>query len=102
METPSKEPEKIYQVNPDYILREICGEYAIVPVGEECMISNAVMTPNDSAAFLMNAFQTPSTEEDVVQKALEEYDAPEDLLREDVHRFVMDTLQYKILREVMR
>ena len=94
METPSKEPEKIYQVNPDYILREICGEYAIVPVGEECMISNAVMTPN--------AFQTPSTEEDVVQKALEEYDAPEDLLREDVHRFVMDTLQYKILREVMR
>ena len=40
-----------FRVNPDYVLRDICGEYAIIPVGEECLIANAVMTPNESAAF---------------------------------------------------
>ena len=51
--------EKKYHVNSDYLLREIAGEYAIIPVGTACQISNAVMVPNDTAAFLWNAFQQP-------------------------------------------
>lgn len=43
--------EKKYRVNSDYLLREIAGEYAIIPVGTACQISNAVMVPNDTAAF---------------------------------------------------
>ena len=39
--------EKKYHVNSDYLLREIAGEYAIIPVGTACQISNAVMVPND-------------------------------------------------------
>lgn len=35
--------EKKYHVNSDYLLREIAGEYAIIPVGTACQISNAVM-----------------------------------------------------------
>lgn len=91
---------KIYQVSPDYLLREIAGEYAIIPVGEDCMISNAVMTPNHSAAFIWNIFLTPSTEEEVVQRVLQEYDGKAEDIRADVHRFVEETLNYKILREV--
>ena len=35
--------EKKYRVSADYLLREIAGEYAIIPVGAACQISNAVM-----------------------------------------------------------
>lgn len=37
--------EKKYRVSADYLLREIAGEYAIIPVGAACQISNAVMVP---------------------------------------------------------
>ena len=53
--------EKKYRVSADYLLREIAGEYAIIPVGAACQISNAVMVPNDTAVFLWNAFLQPHT-----------------------------------------
>lgn len=89
-----------YQVNPDFILREIAGEYAIIPVGEESIISNAVMTPNDSAVFLWKAFSEPRTIAEAVNLGATEYDAPADVIREDTMRFVRDTLAYKMLLEV--
>lgn len=98
--TNDSETEKLYQINLDYLLREIGGEYVIIPVGEECTINNAVMTPNHSAVFIWKAFQEPSTEEDVVQKALQEYEASLEIIRNDVHRFVEDSLSRGILREV--
>ncbi len=72
--------EKKYRVNSDYLLREIAGEYAIIPVETACQISNAVMVPNDTAAFLWNAFQQPRTISEVVAQALEEYEAAEDTI----------------------
>lgn len=48
--------EKKYRVSADYLLREIAGEYAIIPVGAASQISNAVMVPNDTAVFLWNTF----------------------------------------------
>lgn len=92
--------KKFYQINPAYIMREIGGEYAIIPVDEECLISNAVMTPNASAVFIWNAFLTPSLIEDVVRKALQEFDGPGEVIRDDIYRFVKETLVYKIIREV--
>ena len=92
--------EKKYCINSGYILREIAGEYVIVPVNEECVISNAVMTPNETAVFLWKAFQTPNTPEDVIQKVLEEYDAEESMIRNAVYSFLEDTLKYEIVEEV--
>ena len=92
--------EKKYCIKPGYILREIAGEYVIVPVDEECMISNAVMVPNDTAVFLWKAFQNPHTKEDAVRKGMEEYDVEEETIRSAVYRFLKDTLKYKIIEEV--
>ena len=88
-----------YKINPDYVLREICGEYAIIPVGEECLIANAVMTPNESAAFIWKAFVEPNTVENVVALCLAEYEATEEELSLAVQSFVRDGLRYRILLE---
>lgn len=94
------EEKKKYRIKPGFVLREIAGEYAIVPVDAESFITNAVMIPNDSAVFLWKAFEQPSTKEDVVQKGLLIYDAAEETIRNAVCRFMADTLEYKILEEV--
>ncbi|MGN0313322.1 MAG: PqqD family protein [Fusicatenibacter sp.] len=94
------EEKKKYRIKSGYILREIAGEYAIVPVDEECIITNAVMSPNDSAVFLWKVFQDPHTKEDAVRKGMEEYDVEEETIRKSTDRFVEESLKYKILEEV--
>ena len=92
--------KKKYRIKPDFILREIAGEYAIVPIGSDSMFSNAVMAPNDSAVFLWKAFEQPSTIQDTVAKGMLEYEVAEDTIRRSIERFVKEMLEYKILEEV--
>lgn len=95
------EAKRCYRIDPGYVLREIGGEAAIVPVDAACTIQNAVMTPNGPAAFLWTLFQTPVTEEDAVQQGLQRYEGPEDVIRGDVHRFVQESLRLGVLKEVV-
>lgn len=91
---------KKYQISPDFILREIAGEYVIVPVGEDNIFSNSMMAPNNTAVFLWKAFEHPSTVEDVVIKGLQEYEVTEDTIRKSVQKFLKECLKSKILLEV--
>ena len=94
--------KKKYRIKPGYILREIAGEYVIVPVGaeSESPLENTVMAPNGSAVFIWKHFEEPSTLEDVVVQGMLEYDVTEDRMRRSVENFVTDALNYKILEEV--
>ena len=95
----SKEKKK-YRIKPGFILREIAGEYMIIPVDSESLISNAIMAPNDSAVFLWKAFEQPNTIQDVVVKGMQKYDVEEETIRNSVEHFVRESLKYKILEEV--
>ncbi|MGN0774767.1 MAG: PqqD family protein [Candidatus Ventricola sp.] len=92
--------KKRYRIHPDFALREIAGEYAIVPLGETQFFTNAMMTPNKTAAFLWQAFSEPSTEEDVVMRALERFDGEKAAIRRDVEMFMKDTMKRQVLVEV--
>lgn len=95
-----EQAKKRYRIHPDFALREIAGEYAIVPIGETQFFTNAMMTPNKTAAFLWQAFSEPSTEEDVVMRALERFDGEEADIRRDVAMFIKDTMKRNVLMEV--
>lgn len=96
-----KEENVKYRINENYILREIAGEYAIIPVNvEDSAFSNAVMAPNETAAFLWNAFQQPSTIQDVVIQGMLEYDVAEDTIRNSIENFVKQCLENKIIEKV--
>ena len=96
-----QQEKKKYRIRSGYILREIAGEYAIVPVGAENgnPLENTVMAPNDSAVFIWKNFEQPRTLEDVVIRGMLEYDATEERIRRSVENFVTDALKYKILEE---
>lgn len=92
---------KKYRIRSGYILRQIAGEYAIIPINEESLITNAIMIPNESAAFIWAAFEQPCTIDDVVTKGMDKYDAPKEQIQKDVERFVSASLNLKIMEEVM-
>lgn len=94
--------KKKYRIKPGYILREIAGEYAIVPAGAEnkSLLENTVMVPNGSAVFIWKSFEQPSTLEDVVIRGMLEYEVEEDTIRRSIKRFINEMLEYQILEEV--
>lgn len=93
--------KKKYRINPDFILREIAGEYTIIPIGGNNVFSNAVMAPNETAVFLWEAFQQPSTIQDVVVEAMQKYDATEEQIYNSISNFVKQSLEFKVLEEVV-
>lgn len=93
--------KKKYRINPDFILREIAGEYTIIPIGSDNVFSNAVMAPNGTAVFLWEAFQQPSTIQDVVVEAMQKYDATEEQIYKSISNFVKQSLEFKVLEEVV-
>ena len=95
-----QEKEK-YRINPDFILREIAGEYTIIPIGGNNVFSNAVMAPNETAVFLWEAFQQPSTIQDVIVEAMQKYDATEEQIYKSISNFVKQSLEFKVLEEVV-
>ena len=97
----SEPSKRRFKANPDFILREIAGEYTIIPTGGDNVFSNAIMAPNETAVFLWEAFQQPSTIQDVAVKAMQEYDVTEDQIRRSIFNFVKQSLEYKVLEEVM-
>ena len=94
--------KKNYRIKSGYIIREIAGEYAIVPAGTECeaLPENTVTAPDSSAVFIWKSFEQPSTLEDVVIRGMLEYGVAEDKMRSSVERFAADALECKILEEV--
>lgn len=93
--------KKKYRINPDFILREIAGEYTIIPTGGDNVFSNAVMAPNGTAVFLWEAFQKPSTIQDVVVEAMQKYDVTEEQIYKSISNFVKQSLEFKVLEEVV-
>jgi hypothetical protein len=93
---------KKFQIDPDFVLRKIAGTSVIVPTGSDIdpSLENSVMTPNRTAEVLWEIFESPCSAQQAVQKCLDLFDGPRAQIETDVCRFISDSIQKKVLREV--
>ena len=88
-----------FKTNEDYILREICGDFVLIPTGDTEAFSNSMISLNDSYVFLWKQFSDAVTPEDVLKKVAAEYDGHEDQIRNNIAQFVMESLRLGFLNE---
>ena len=79
------------KVEKEFVLREIAGDYVIIPTGQTVLCFNGLITVNEIGAFLWNILQNDVTVDDLVKCVLKEYEVDEDTAREDIQEF-LDTL----------
>lgn len=79
------------KVQKEFVLREIAGDYVIIPTGKTVLTFNGLITVNEVGADLWKMLQSDVTFEDLVQGILKEYDVDEETAREDIQEF-LDTL----------
>ena len=54
------------RVSNDFILREIVGEYILVPIGNAAAKFNGLITMNEIGTFIFKTLQTEQTEEQLL------------------------------------
>lgn len=87
------------KISEDYIIREIAGEYVVVPTGQAAVRFNGLITINEVGAFLWRKLQAGADEAQLLQAVLEEYDVEEAAAKADIAKFLQVLKQNHILEQ---
>lgn len=85
------------RVNKEFVLREIAGDYIIIPTGNAASEGQGLTTINEVGFSLWRMLQDEVTLEGLVQGILEEYDVEESVAREDIAEFLEMLTRNRIL-----
>ena len=95
-----REDQKVYQVNPNFIMTQVADEWLVVPTGEMAQQFNGMMSLNASSRFVWEQFQTPNSICHVLQALKERYEGNAGDMEVELRRFVARCIAYQILQEV--
>lgn len=83
----------------DFLLREIAGEYMLVPVGPGAAGINGLITLNEIGAFLFRTLQTDQSLDTLVAAIVSEYDVTPETARADAVDFLRQLGEIGALEE---
>lgn len=87
------------KIDKAFILREIAGEYVIIPTGKTLLSFNGLLSVNGIGAFLWERLQTEVTREELVEAVLNEYDIDEETAGADIDEFLGILTEKQILEK---
>jgi hypothetical protein len=76
------------KISNEFALREIAGNFIVVPVGEKAVSFKAMITLNETGSFLWRQLEEEKTEQDLLNALLEEYDIDSETANIDIHKFL--------------
>ena len=85
------------RINKEFVLREIAGDYIIIPTGATVLEFNGLITVNEVGVTIWNMLQEEVTMDELVQGVLAEYDVEEDVARKDIQEFLEELVKGGIL-----
>lgn len=86
------------KVSKEFVLREIAGDYIIIPTGKTVLEFNGLITVNEVGVFLWKMLQEEATFEELVKGVLDEYDVEEAVARKDIQEFLDRLIEGGIIR----
>lgn len=84
------------KTNKDYILRNIAGEYILIPTGAATEDFNGMINLSEVAAFIWQNLDKAMDEADLIRMVLREYDVEEATARHDVMIFLESLKKYNM------
>lgn len=89
-----------YQINNELLLREVAGEYLLIPTGNASSLVNGMISLNDTFYYVWKQFEEPHTIYDVVLTAKKEYQDTNGRIAKDIYNFVIESLKLNFIKEV--
>lgn len=85
------------KIKEGFILKEMAGSWVVVPVGENMVNFQMMITLNESGAFLWKELLTEKTEQKLIVALLSEYDTDEATAEADVKEFLQSLADKGVL-----
>lgn len=81
----------------ELILREIAGDYALIPLGDTVLKNNGLFSLTETAARIWQLLPEAESQAQIVDALLEEYDVERAVLEADVAEFLDQLRELEIL-----
>lgn len=72
----------------DFIVRQIAGEYILVPMGVAALEFSGMVTTNAVGALILEKLRQDTTPEQICQAICQEFEVDEATAREDMEQFL--------------
>lgn len=77
----------------EFILREIAGEYILVPTGATTQEFNGLITLSETAKSIWENIEKVDSMEEMIQLILEEYEVDEETAKKDANGFISELVR---------
>ena len=91
---------KKMRIKGELLLREIAGEFVLVPVGETALHINGMICLSESGALLWKQLLTGASWEELLQKLQENYEIDADTAKSDLDNFLQSMTALDLLQEI--
>ena len=81
----------------DFSVREIAGDFVLVPLGEAALQLSGMITTNEVGAFLIKKLQTETTKEKLLQSVCETFETELETARSDIENFLAQLQELDLL-----
>ncbi|MBQ9884374.1 MAG: PqqD family protein [Bacteroidaceae bacterium] len=95
-----QEDQKLYQINPNFILTQVADEWLVVPTGEMAQQFNGMMSLNASSHYVWELFLQPNSIANVLQALKEHYEGDAGDIEVELRQFVVRCRAFQILQEI--
>ena len=76
------------KIKDTFLMKEIAGNYVVVPTGNELVNLNGMITLNDSGAILWRLLENDTDKESVIAGMLKEFDIDRETAEADIDEFI--------------
>lgn len=85
------------KINPGFVLKDIAGSFVVVPTGDNLVDFSAMITLNETGAFLWNLLSDEISIEELADAMCSEYEISKEEAISDVTEFVETLKNKKVL-----
>ena len=85
------------KINEGFMLREVAGNFVVVPVGKASLEFKGLINLNGVGAFIWECLEKETTMEEVIDKVIKEYNIDNELATRDVSNFINKLVEAKLL-----
>lgn len=87
----------IVKINCEFAIREIAGDYILIPLGEAALKFSGMITTNDVGVFMWEQLQTEISKEELLEKILVEFEIDKETAKKDMDEFLHRLEELKLL-----
>lgn len=84
-------------IKKEFVLRDIAGDYVLVPIGKAANEFQGLFPLSESGAKIWNMLPDAENEDIIIDNLLKEYDVDRETLKNDVTEFLNTLREFKII-----